>query len=120
MSTYSVKEVYLNRVIERCPAWIQIIFMERVIKSVKASIAKEKEENFLLLSKKEGSLREWRRYRPLHSVRTPRMDLLGLQGEYRQKSALATLHGRDGRTYHSTKSGWYSHMGQCGSRSCGM
>lgn len=68
---HNEKETLLNFVIEHCPAIIQIMFMERVMKSVKASlIDKEKKTSKVLFSKKEGGLRTRRRHRFTYLVRT--------------------------------------------------
>lgn len=54
------KEIMLNNLIGRMPALIQVIFIERVIKSVQASIQSQKEKDSLLLSEKEGGICEGR------------------------------------------------------------
>lgn len=108
---YQKKEQFFNWLIVRVPAWIQILFMERVLKSVEASFA-QKEEDCLLLSQKEGNLREWRRYRPSNPFRTPRMDLQHLSRDYQPEVAQAKLYGGNRRAHHSALQGWYAHLGQ--------
>ena len=90
-----MREKLYNRLIEHSPAWIQILFMERVLKSVKASLPVKAEAGKVLLSKKEGNLRAGRRYQPSNPFRTPRMDLLGLPQSNQSQAEVPSLHGRD-------------------------
>ena len=87
----ALKERLLNSVIAHCPAWIQILFMGRVIKSVKADLEAQKAK--VLLQEKEGNLRTGRRYRPGYSIPDARMDLLRVQRENQSEITTTKLYG---------------------------
>jgi hypothetical protein len=87
-----VLDKILNAAILRCPPMVQMIFMERVIKSVQTSQGWQ-EAGKVLFSEKEGRVRKWRHYRPFHSIRTPCLDLLGLQEAHQQISKIPKHHG---------------------------
>ena len=91
---WATKEYRLNSTIEHCPAWIQILFMGRVIKSVEASFEAQKASE-VLLRKKEGNLREGRQYRPGYAFHTTRMDVLRVQRAYQSEVKASKLYGRN-------------------------
>ena len=101
---------FLNWVIQRCPAWIQILFMGRVIKSVKAYRLQE-EANQGLLTEKEGRLRTGRLHRFPHSVQPARMDVLPMQPTNQPLPTYSELLRRDRRTYRTSRERWNSHLG---------
>lgn len=108
---YDRKEALANKIVLRCPAIVQIFFMERVMKSVKASYA-PKETGKVLFTEEEGGIRTRRRYRPTNPFRTPRMDVLGLPKAYKQIFEIPSLYGRDGRAYSASIEGWQAYLEQ--------
>jgi hypothetical protein len=102
-----------NKVVTHCHPLIQILFMERVVKSVAASWPQE--GNQILLSEKEGGVRAGRRHKVPNPIRTPWLDLLAVQATHQSPIEIAELQRRYGRTRDASGSWRYSHVGQRGS-----
>ena len=104
------REHLYNKLILRCPAQIQILFMERVMKGVKASL-REEEAGKVLQSEKEGSLRARRPNQSSSVVRTTQLDVLGVQEAYQPLPSFSELLRRDRRAYRAACARWNSHVG---------
>ena len=109
MAGNGLLDAALNRAIIRSPFWVQLIFMERVVAGVQASIAKE--EGTVLQSKEKGGVPKGRPNRPPTSFRTVRMDMLALRKTNQQKYPKAKLPSRYRRPRSAIVAWWYTYLG---------
>jgi hypothetical protein len=107
---FETKEKILNWLISHSPFWVQYLFMERVMKSVKASLRAE-EAHQVLLTEEEGNLRGRRPNQPLDAVRVVQLDMLQLSQAHQQISTFSELLRSDRRAYHAARTRRYPHMG---------
>lgn len=108
---YDYKERFLNFVVGHLPAILQYFFMGRVIKIVKSSLSEE-EARQVLFTKKEGSLRSGRPNQSSSSIRTPQLDLLGVQEPNQPLLTYSELWRSDCRAYRAAMQRRKSYVGQ--------
>jgi len=111
MTLHEDKEKFLNRLVLRLPAHIQILFMERVLKSVEESLLEEKADQ-VLFSEKEGYLRARRQGKPSAVVPTAQLEMFYLPGVHQPPPTISELLRRDRRAHRSHIQGRYPHVGK--------
>lgn len=112
MAGNGLLNIGLNWLILHSPFWVQLLCMERVMKSVKSQLEKQASKKIQFETK--GGVCAGRPNRAPSTFRTTRLDLLDLWKQNQQKYPKTKLPGRYSRARATIVQRGHAHVGQRG------